>query len=65
MIDPPEVVSSSPAFQPKRGRKKMEGQTEMLLAVEGDETAPKRKTNRSIRAVEIEVTRASPHRKAK
>ena len=65
MIDPPEVVSSTPAFQPKRGRKKMEGQTEMLLSVEGSEAAPKRKTNRPIRAVEIEVTRAGPHRKVK
>jgi DNA modification methylase len=65
MIDPPEVVSSSPAFQPKRGRKKMEGQTEMLLSVEGDEKAPKRKTNRPIRVVDIEVTRAGPHRKIK
>jgi hypothetical protein len=65
MIDPPEVVSSSPAFQPKRGRKKMEGQTEMLLSVDGDEKTPKRKTNRPIRIVDIEVTRAGPHRKTK
>jgi hypothetical protein len=65
MIDPPEVVSSSPAFQPKRGRKKMEGQTEMLLSVEGNQKVSKRKPNRSIRVVEMEVTRAGPHRKAK
>ncbi|WP_441252667.1 DNA methyltransferase [Tardiphaga sp. 71_E8_N1_1] len=65
MLDPPEVVSSSPAFQPKRGRKKMEGQTEMLLSVEGNSKAPQRKANRPIRVVELEVTRAGPHRKAK
>ncbi len=65
MLDPPEVVSPSPAFQPKRGRKKMEGQTEMLLSVEGDNKAPKRKANRPIRVVEMEVTRAGPHRKVK
>ncbi len=65
MIDPPEVVSSSPAFLPKRSKKKVEGQTEMLLSIEGEDKSPKRKGNRPIRIVDMEVTRAGSRRKTK
>jgi DNA modification methylase len=66
MIDPPEAVRTTPAFQqPKRGRKKIEGQTEMLLPIKGDQTATKRVPSRSIRIVDIEVTRAGSHKKNK
>lgn len=66
MIDFPEAVSISPAFrQPKRGRKKIEGQTEMLLSIEGEDKTPKRRGNRPIRLVDIEVTRAESRRKTK
>jgi hypothetical protein len=70
MVDPPEAVSSTPAFErPKRGKKKNEGQTEMLLALEGDAPAykadTKRRGNRPIRIVDIEVTRAGSHKRSK
>jgi hypothetical protein len=66
MIDPPEAVPSTPAFdRPKRGRKKIEGQTEMLLPIKGEQTAAKRRGNRPIRIVDIEVTRASDNKKSK
>lgn len=67
MIDPPEVVSSSPAFQqPKRRRKKTEGQTEMLFALDNPQErylADKPKGNRQIRVVDIEVTRAETRKR--
>lgn len=61
MIDPPEAIVKQPTFQPKKGRKRIEGQTEMLLPIEGErkEDTCKQKGSRSIRATEIEVTR--PH----
>lgn len=68
MIDPPEVAGiQQVAFQPKRGRKRIEGQTEMLLSLDGAQSAEpaKRKTNRSIRVVDIEVTRPDSRRKTK
>lgn len=67
MIDPPEAVPSSPAFdRPKRGRKKLDGQTEMLFPIEGEVSDPlKRKANRPIRIIDIEVTRADKHRRTK
>lgn len=70
MIDPPEAVPSTPAFErPRRGKKKIEGQTEMLLALEGDAPAykadTKRRGNRPIRVVDIEVTRAGSHKRTK
>jgi DNA modification methylase len=68
MIDPPELVRVSGPAPSKRGRKRIEGQTEMLLAMEGDQApykAEKRKGNRPIRAVDIEVTRPQTARKAK
>jgi DNA modification methylase len=68
MIDPPEV-GIVPAFQPKtRKKKQIEGQTELLLPITGVKEAapPKYKGNRSIRPVDIEVTRpASGARKTK
>jgi DNA modification methylase len=60
MIDPPEAVPTTPAFVPKRGRKRSEGQTEMLFPIEGDPAvseSPKRKGSRQIRVVDIEVMR--------
>lgn len=67
MIDLPEV-GRQPAVSPqKRGRKRVEGQTEMLFPIEGKPAAgdkAKAKGNRSIRPVSIEVTRAD-NRKAK
>ena len=68
MIDPPEAVPSSPAFQPKRGRKRIEGQAEMLFPIEGAtavSAAPKRKPNRQIRSVDIEVVRPGTRRKTR
>ncbi|TPK10081.1 DNA methyltransferase [Mesorhizobium sp. B2-5-7] len=64
MVDPPEVLSA-PASPAKRGRKRVEGQTEMLFPIEGAAEAPKRKGNRPIRAVEIEVTRSAYTRKTR
>ena len=64
MIDPPEAVSTTPAFQqPKRGRKKIEGQAEMLLPIAGNQSYGKRRANRSIRVIDIEVTRADSKEK--
>jgi len=64
MIDPPEAAGiSQVAFQPKRGRKRIEGQTEMLLPIEGEQAPVKRKNNRSIRVVDIEVTRPDSSRR--
>lgn len=67
MLDPPEVGLPSPAFKPRRGRKKIEGQTELLLPIEGEQqgSAPKRKMNRPIRLVDVEVTRPDHGRKVK
>jgi hypothetical protein len=55
MIDPLEVGRSPMLEQPKKGRKRIEGQTEMLLPIEGDDKmeTPKRKGNRPIRVVDI------------
>lgn len=64
MIDPPEAVPTTPAFQkPRKGKRHIEGQTELLFPISGDVETPKRKGNRSIRTVDIEVTRATHKRK--
>jgi DNA modification methylase len=72
MIDPPEAIPNSPAFvQPKRSRKRIEGQTEMLFALDRTQTSyesekPTHKRSRQIRPVDIEVVRPdSTGRKAK
>lgn len=69
MIDPPEAVPNTPAFErPKRTRRGgfADGQTEMLLPIAGEKAAsPKRRGNRPIRAVDIEVTRASSRKRTK
>jgi site-specific DNA-methyltransferase (adenine-specific) len=60
MIDLPEAIATPTFQQPKRSRKKqIEGQTELLLPIAGmkEPAAAKYKGNRSIRAVDIEVTR--------
>lgn len=62
MLDPPEAVSPPPPTS-KRGRKRIEGQTEMLFPIDGVAEAPKRKGNRPIPSVEIEVTRSAYTRK--
>jgi hypothetical protein len=68
MIDPPEVIPSSPAFQqPKRARQKTKGQTEMLFALDNPqepyEADKPIKRNRQIRSVDIEVTRAETRKR--
>ncbi|MER9159092.1 DNA methyltransferase [Mesorhizobium sp. M0778] len=64
VLDSPEVMATAPP-PAKRGRKRVEGQTEMLFPIEGAAEVPKRKGNRSIRAVDIEVTRSGYRRKSK
>lgn len=76
IIDEPEVIVAA-ASPPKRSRKVIEGQTELLLPIASgfEDGAPtsfveqvppaKRKPNRSIRPVEIEVIRPQHERKAK
>lgn len=65
MVDPPEAVPNTPAFdRPKRSKRKLDGQTEMLLPIKGEQPE-KRKGNRPIRILDIEVTRASHHKKSK
>ncbi|MER8751199.1 DNA methyltransferase [Mesorhizobium sp. M1050] len=62
MLDPPEAMAPPPS-PAKRGRKRIEGQTEMLFPIDGASEEPKRKGNRPIRAVDIEVTRSAYTRK--
>jgi site-specific DNA-methyltransferase (adenine-specific) len=66
MIDQPEVGRLVPTPQTRRGRKRIEGQTELLLPIEGEQEAevPK-KRGRQIRTVDIEVTRPNTGRKAR
>jgi hypothetical protein len=64
MIDPPEVVPTTPAFdRPKTRKNKVVGQTEMLLTIEGEQPPAKRKGNRPIRVVDIEVTRPTARKR--
>jgi hypothetical protein len=68
MLDPPEVGRVSPPLQPTRRRgRRIEGQTELLLPIEGEQTAESRgqQRNRPIRTVDIEVTRPDSRRKSK
>lgn len=66
MLDPPEAGIPARSSRSTRGRKRVEGQAELLLPIEGDEqNGPARRPNRSIRAVEVEVTRPNLGRKAK
>jgi hypothetical protein len=69
-IDLPEVGRFNIPAQPKKSRKRIEGQSEMLFSMEpaqeGYVASAKTRPSRSIRPVEIEVTRVdSSHRKAK
>lgn len=61
MIDPPEIGRPSPAAPAKKLRKRVEGQGEFLFPISGNqgfaESAPQKRPNRSIRNVDIEVTR--------
>lgn len=64
MIDPPEVVRSMPAPPPRKERMKIEGQAEMLFPINAEDALPKKKPpSRSIRVVDIEVTRPGSRRK--
>jgi hypothetical protein len=66
MLDPPELIRVSPAIPRLRGRRRRvaEGQTELLLPIPGDQTAlAQRRRGRSIRQVQIEVTRPEFQRK--
>lgn len=68
MLDPPEVGRSPMMVrQPRRSRKQIEGQTELLLPMSGaqEPPPPKWRGNRSIRSVDIEVTRPDTSRRAK
>jgi site-specific DNA-methyltransferase (adenine-specific) len=68
MLDPPEIGRSPIiARQPRRSRKRIEGQTELLLPVTGAQETPDQRWRgrRSIRPVEIEVTRPGAGRKAR
>ncbi len=66
-LDPPEVGRVNLPTQPKKSRKRIEGQAEMLFAMESPQApylAPaKAKPSRSIRTIDIEVTRAGPPRR--
>jgi site-specific DNA-methyltransferase (adenine-specific) len=61
LLDPPEVGRVSVPIQPKKGQKRIEGQAEMLFAMErpqeGYVSKVKSKPNRAIRVVDVEVTR--------
>jgi hypothetical protein len=69
-IDPPEITRPAPPIPGAKKRKVIEGQTEMLLALDNPQTPYEeekpRKRGRQIRPVDIEVIRPdAPHRKAK
>jgi DNA modification methylase len=68
-LDPPEIVRFTPTTPIKKRRNVVEGQTEMLLALENPQTpyqADKpRKRGRQIRPVDIEVISPGPARKTK
>lgn len=66
MLDPPEIGRSPMiARQPRRPRRRTEGQTELLLPLAGaaEEPPPRWRGRRSIRPVDIEVTRPDTSRK--
>jgi hypothetical protein len=68
MIDPPDIGRGMAAAQPRKRRKTIEGQAEMLLPITGQQTpeqVPQKRPNRAIRPVDIEVTRAIPGRPKK
>jgi DNA modification methylase len=68
-LDPPEIVRLAAASsRSKKMLKRVQGQTEMLFAMEAKQEryeATKRKPNRSIRPVEIQVVRAQKPSKQK
>ena len=69
MIDPPEMVRTDRAAPRRRARRPVDGQTEMLFPIAGEMQEPPqeelRRGNRSIRNVDIEVTRPQRLRKPK
>jgi DNA modification methylase len=69
IVDQPEIGRAISVVNSRKGRQKIEGQTEMLFALDNPQAsykAEKPRRNRQIHAVEIEVTRpASLGRKTK
>jgi hypothetical protein len=72
ILDQPEVKPDPISPQPKKGRKRVEGQAEMLFAMDvdqkdyvADDKKSSPRTKRSTRTIDIEVTRprASKHSK--
>ncbi len=60
MIDVPEIVRPTPPAAPRRSRKNIEGQGELLLPIPGDTprlSVREERPNRKIRDFDIEVTR--------
>jgi hypothetical protein len=61
MIDLPEIGPQSPLTAPKKSKKRVEGQGELLLPIGGEpkERAPaaKERRGRQIREIDIEVMR--------
>jgi hypothetical protein len=68
MVDPPEPATTQSTIyrQPKRRLRNLaEGQTELLLPIDGTQKAAPPRPSRAIRAVDIEVTRPDYKRRAK
>jgi hypothetical protein len=67
LLDPPEIGRAISQPSQKRARKKIEGQTEMLFALENPQAAYEaekpRRHNRQIRDVVIEVMRPDTFRR--
>jgi len=63
MLDPPEAIPSTPIrMKPKKSKRHIEGQSELLLPITGEQTVSdvgRRRGTRSIRSVDIEVTPAT------
>jgi DNA modification methylase len=61
MLDPPDLVRTPLRIPPKRSKKYVEGQGELLLPILGEAAgaaySDKERPNRSIRKIDIEVTR--------
>lgn len=66
VIDPPEIAKPYIQPKPRSRRMQIEGQAELLFPITGEPPSPeKRQPKRSIREVDVEVTRAEPFRRSK